>query len=104
MTIPPPPPPPPSGQVTAPSKTLSLISMIAGIVGIVLTIFYVGVLFDIAAVVLGFLGRRREPSAKGFWLTGLITGFAGLLFSILWFLLLAFVINAAVKSGQLPSS
>lgn len=104
MTTPPPPPPPPSAQAVAPSKTLSLTSMIAGIVGIVLTIFYVGILFDIAAIVLGFLGRSREPSAKGFWLTGLITGFAGLLFSILYIVLIAFVINAAIKTGQVPAS
>jgi len=41
-----------------------------------------------AAVVLGFIGRRKEPAAKGMWLTGLILGFVGigmaLLSLILW--------------------
>ena len=58
------------------SKTLSLISMITGIVGVVFFGFLA--ISSIAAIVLGFLGRKREPEARAFWLTGLITGFVGL--------------------------
>ena len=70
----------------APPKTLSLIGMIAGIVGIlgsgivVLPIIgsILGLFIPAAAVVLGFLGRKREGEpAKPLWLTALITGFIG---------------------------
>lgn len=43
----------------------------------------IGVLFGIAAVVLGFLGRSKEPQAKGFWLTGLILGFVSIAIAII---------------------
>jgi len=80
----------------APKRTLSIISMIAGIVGLVgagvVFIPFVGGILQLfipgAAVVLGFLGRSREGApARGFWLTGLITGFIGLAFAILSFVL-----------------
>lgn len=64
---------------TAPTKTLSLISLIAGIVGL-----FFGTIFAIAAIVLGFMGRSREPHAKGFWLTGIILGFVGLVLGFVW--------------------
>jgi hypothetical protein len=73
------------------SKTLSLIGMIAGIVGLlgsavvifpiigsVLQLFIPG-----AALVLGILGRKREGlGARGFWLTAIITGIIGLAIAI----------------------
>jgi hypothetical protein len=70
---------------------LSLISLIAGIVGLVgffvVFIPIVGGIMQLiipaAAVVLGFLGRRKEPAAKGMWLTGIILGFAGLAIAVL---------------------
>jgi hypothetical protein len=37
-----------------------------------------GLFIPAAAVVLGFLGRSKEPHARGFWLTGMITGFVGI--------------------------
>ncbi len=41
-------------------------------------------LFSIAAVVLGFMGKKREPSApKWMWLTGLITGWAGIALNLI---------------------
>ncbi|GIT79918.1 hypothetical protein LLS1_15870 [Leifsonia sp. LS1] len=70
----------------APSKSpiLSILSLVGGIVGIVLNIAWgVGVLFGVAAVVLGFLGRSKEPQAKGFWLTGLILGFVSIAIAII---------------------
>lgn len=78
----------------APSKktpVLSIISMVVGILGVlgagVAFIPIVGaflqIWFPTAAVVLGFLGKKREPQGKGFWLTGIITGFVGLAFLVL---------------------
>ena len=64
---------------------LSILALVAGIVGIlgapVVFIPIVGGILGLfipaAAVILGFLGKSKEPQAKGFWLTGLITGFIG---------------------------
>ena len=36
-----------------------------------------------AAVVLGFIGKKREPAAKGMWLTGIILGFVGIAIAVL---------------------
>ncbi|RQP08473.1 MAG: DUF4190 domain-containing protein, partial [Microbacteriaceae bacterium] len=73
------------GAAAAPVKqTLSLISFILGIVGILLGFAGWGLLFSIAAVVLGFMGKKREPQApKWMWLTGLITGWAGIALNII---------------------
>ncbi|MFC5789588.1 hypothetical protein ACFPPE_06945, partial [Agromyces tardus] len=69
-----------------PSPVLSIISLIAGIIGLigagVVAIPFVGSILQIfipgAAVVLGFLGRKKEPAAKAMWLTGIILGFVGI--------------------------
>lgn len=83
------------GQYPGPpakQPVLSIISMVAGILGIVgfPVVFWIpviggvlGLFIPAAAVVLGFLGKSREPRAKGFWLTGIITGFVGLLLAVL---------------------
>jgi len=57
---------------------LSILSLIGGIIGILSSWFYFGLLFSIAAVVLGFIGKKKEPAAKGMWLTGIILGFVGI--------------------------
>ena len=81
-------------------KTLSLIGMIAGIVGLlgaaVVAIPIVGSILGLfipaAAVVLGFLGKKREGApAKAFWLTAIITGAVGIgiaLIAIIGYILL----------------
>jgi hypothetical protein len=75
----------PYSPVAQAPKTLSLIGMIAGIVGIFFSFFYgFGFIFSVGAVVLGFLGKKREPAAKGFWLTAIITGFVGIAMTVLW--------------------
>ncbi|MBG6108927.1 DUF4190 domain-containing protein [Frigoribacterium sp. CG_9.8] len=107
------PPAPPAGGYVAPPpytatggvatpKTLSLIGMILGIVGILgsgVVIFpIVGSVLQLfipgGALVLGILGRKREgPGAKGFWLTAIITGIVGLAIAIIaligWIALIA---------------
>ena len=76
----------------APKKTLSLIGMVAGIVGLlgfwIVFIPIVGSILQLfvpgAALVLGILGRKREGApAKGVWITAIITGIAGLVIAII---------------------
>lgn len=89
----------PSGAPKAP--VLSIISLISGIVGLLSAWFYIGIVFGIAAVVLGHLGQRKEPQAKGFWLTGLITGYLGIVVSIGWIIFT--VVFASFIYSQLPA-
>jgi len=62
---------------------LGVIAMISGILGIVIGIFGWGLLLSIAGIVLGHIAFSRERAAKGFWLTGLITGYIGVLINII---------------------
>lgn len=79
------PPPPGYGAPAAKQPVLSIISLVAGVIGIIGSpvVFIpivggiMGLFVPAAAVVLGFLGRSKEPRARGFWLTGLIAGFVG---------------------------
>lgn len=79
---------------------LSIISLITGILGILISIFGgFGFLLSIAAIVLGFVGRKKEVAAKGLWMTGIITGFVGIAMSIAW---LIFYILIAIAFGSDP--
>jgi len=85
----------------APPRTLSLTGMILGIAGLVITIFAwgFGFLLSAPAVVLGFLGRRREPGARGFALTAIITGFAGIVVSLIYLAITVVIFVVAVQSA-----
>lgn len=78
--------PPPAYSATgviAPKKTLSLIGMIAGIVGVISFGWFLPA--SIAALVLGYMGKKREGLvAKGFWLTAIITGWVGIALTVLF--------------------
>jgi hypothetical protein len=98
----------PAGQAEPQSTpVLSIISLIGGIVAVLLAFFlgwipFVGaiiaLLVAIAAVVLGHLGQRREVAAKGFWLTGLITGYVGGAIALLWLAFWIIVVVAAAAN------
>lgn len=77
---------PPAGEVTVepiPPMGLSIASMVTGIAGVLLSLGGLGLLPAIAAVVTGHLARTRNPQAKPFWMTGLISGYVGLGISVL---------------------
>jgi hypothetical protein len=99
---PPPPPPYEGAPRTARPQVLSILSIIFGILGAVLSLFVFGTGFlpGAAGVVLGFLGRRREPQARGLWLTGIITGFVAIALSILWVVIFAIGLAFARSSGS----
>lgn len=60
-------------------KTLSIVSMILGIAGLL----FLGLFGGIPAVITGHMAQRSQPYAKGFWLTGIITGYASIVFGII---------------------
>ena len=60
-----------------PAQGLSITSMILGIAGLMLALVGFGFLVSVAAVITGHLGQKRQPWAKPFWLTGIITGYVG---------------------------
>jgi hypothetical protein len=93
-----------------PGKTpiLSILSLVAGIVGIVgFAVVFLPIIGSIlelfipaAAVVLGFLGKRREPFApRPLWLVGIILGFVGLAIAVISLIGWIVVVAAAASSG-----
>lgn len=79
------------GAVPQP-KTLSIASMCCGIA------VYLGfgffILPQLAAVILGHLALRREPSGRGFAIAGLVMGYLGLVLTLV--AIVGFAILAAV--------
>jgi hypothetical protein len=57
--------------------------MIAGIVGVLGSFVGFGFLPALAGVILGHIAQKREPWAKGFWVTALVTGYVGLGISLI---------------------
>ena len=82
----------------APARGLSITSMILGILGVLGA--GPGILLSIAAVITGHMAQRRQPYARGFWLTGLITGYAGILFGLLVIAFIVFAIILAVADNN----
>ncbi|MBU2386283.1 MAG: hypothetical protein KJ659_12465 [Actinobacteria bacterium] len=74
--------------------------------GLLLSFVGFGLLPALAGVILGHLGLKREPHARGMAIAGLVTGYIGLGISILWgifwvgiFLLPLLFIPAATLGG-----
>jgi hypothetical protein len=86
-----------------PAQGLSLTSMILGIAGLV----FIGPLGSIPAVILGHIGQKSQPWAKGFWLTGIITGYVGIAISVValiimivaWVAIIGFLTAFAASAG-----
>ena len=94
-------PAPYGAYAAAPPKGLSIASLICGI-GAVVTIGVLtplGFLAGLAAVILGFVAKKNQPYAKGFWLTGIITGFVTVGLSVIFLigLIIWFVIYGATS-------
>ncbi len=82
-------PPPysaPAGGGAPVKQTLSLTSFIVGLAAVVILswIPVLGLLAGVAAVIIGFMGKNREPQApKWMWLVGVIAGFVAILINII---------------------
>lgn len=80
-------------------KGLAIASIILGIASIIFVFFLLSLPAGIAAVITGHLAQRRQPHARGLWITGLITGYVGILLGII----IAAVIVAGI-AGAFDSS
>ena len=94
---------PAPGSSALAGKGLSVTSLILGCIGVVLTIVWLGFFPALAAVITGHMAQRRQPAAKGFWLTGLVTGYLGLVFStilVVWIVAVFVQSYMAIGAGQ----
>ena len=93
--------PPPTA--VAPSQTLAIVSLVAGILG--LTLCCGTLIPSIVAVVLGFMARGKAASdpanyaGGGLALGGLITGGLGILLNIVWLIFVLFFNGMALLMG-----
>ena len=81
-------PSPYAGAPAAQPSTLSVLSLVFGVIGLVLSLFLVGLLPAIAGVILGHIALKREPHARGMAVGGLVTGYVGVAISVLWALII----------------
>ena len=74
-----------AAQPARPASRLATTALVLGIIGVVGGIFFGWtILLSIAAIVVGFLARSREPHAPGVALSAIVTGFVGLILSAGW--------------------
>jgi hypothetical protein len=93
------------GYAAPPPRGLSITSMVLGIVGLVGSFIYGFGLFPvIAAVITGFIARKRQPQGKAFWLTGLITGWVGIAICILWIVGLILLFTVFINNPDFRNS
>jgi hypothetical protein len=94
----------PGAYAPARPQGLSIASIICGIAGVLFSFGGFGLLPSIAAVITGHLARKRQPWARGLWLTGMITGYVGIGISIIaGILIIIFFVFAASQSGNYGS-
>jgi hypothetical protein len=80
--------------VGPPPQGLALASLLTAIGAV-----FVGPLASIAAVILGHIAQKRQPWARGMWLTGLIIGYVGIGLSIV-FIAIYIVFIASLAATQ----
>jgi hypothetical protein len=88
------------GYAPTPPNGLAITSMILGIAGL-----FLGLLLSVGAVITGHIAQRKQPYARGFWLTGLITGYIGIgLWTLVILIYIIFVVVAIGASASYGSS
>ena len=87
--------------VAGPKQALSLTSFILGIAAFVLSFFYgIGFLPGIAAVIIGFIAKGKEPEApKWMWLIGIIGGFVAIAIGLIVFILTVVLIGMLASTS-----
>ncbi len=77
---------PPGGYAALPPARpmgLALASLILGIGSIVFFFFFLSLPAGIAAVITGHLAQRRQTYSRALWVTGLVTGYVGILLGLI---------------------
>jgi hypothetical protein len=104
--VPPAAPAPVPVAAAGPKQALSLTSFIMGLAGLLFcAVPFFGFLVALAAVIIGFIGRKREPAApKWMSLVGIIAGFVAIVLGViltitLVILPLLFVASACTSVG-----
>lgn len=105
--------PPPAAPVGASAgvapagakKGLSLTSFILGIASVVLFIFsWFAAIIGVVAVILGFIGRSKEPGApRWMWLLGIILGFVGIIIGVIVGVLAVAAVAYLQQNGRLTN-
>ena len=88
------------GYAVAPANGLSIGAMVTGIVGVLASLVSLGFLPALAAVIMGHIAQKRQPYAKPFWLTGIITGYVGVGISLLTGLFFLFFVIVGIGSAS----
>lgn len=77
-------------------QTLSIVSLVLGIVGLLFSCCCcAGIPFDIAAIVVGILAKKKNVPGQGMALAGIILGAVGIVIYII-----TVIINLATGSGE----
>jgi hypothetical protein len=64
------------------TRLISILALVAAILGAIISFTGWGILLPIAGIVLGAVASRREKPARALWLTAIVLGIVGLLVSI----------------------
>lgn len=83
-----------------PNQTLSIIAMVAGIIGVLGSFVGLGLLPALAGVIMGHIAQKRQPWAKAFWITALITGYVGVAISLVSGLIVLIALLAAIAGNS----
>ncbi|WP_411734515.1 DUF4190 domain-containing protein [Paeniglutamicibacter sp.] len=88
--------PQPGYQLQRPTSALSIVSLVAGIIGL----FTAGMLFfpQVVAIICGHLALRREPHMRGVAIAGLVTGYLGAAFIVLMIVVVIFLGSTLASS------
>lgn len=82
-------------QTHAARRGLSVAATVCGLLGVLAGIFVIwGAPLSIAAVVLALVARVVERRAGGLWIVGLVSGLAGILMAVLWFVVITRMLPA----------
>jgi hypothetical protein len=90
-------------QPAGPAQGLSITSMVLGILGLLAALVGFGFLPSLAAVITGHMAQRRQPWAKPFWLTGVITGWVGVAIGVVTGLVVLFFVFGVAVFGAYNS-
>ena len=94
-------------QASKKTPALAITSMILGIVGLLTGFFAIGLLFGIAAVVLGIISLKQTKAAgagQGFAITGIITGALAFIFGLIMVFVYIFAFQTMQKCAEVGTS